>query len=62
VTQAPAVLAELTFAYGEPEPGIWLELSNGGRYGIISKSVDYWGPRLMKDMQGIVNLKLATFG
>jgi hypothetical protein len=63
VNQAPAVLAELTFAHGADVPyGIWLEIANGGRYAIIAPAVDYWGPRLMKDVQGIVNLKLATFG
>lgn len=60
VAQAPAILAELTFAYGEREPGIWLEIANAGRYGIISRSVDYWGPKLMQDVQRIVNLGLAA--
>jgi hypothetical protein len=61
VNQAPAVLAELTFAHGEDVPyGIWLEIANGGRWGIISKSVDYWGPKLMQDVQRIVNLGLAA--
>ncbi len=63
VNQAPAVLAELTFAHGENVPhGIWLEIANQGRFGIISKSVDYWGPRLMQDVTRIVNLQLATKG
>lgn len=60
VNQAPAILAELTFAYGEQEPGIWLEIAHGGRWGIISKSIDYWGPKLMQDVQRIVNLGLAA--
>ncbi len=61
VDQAPAVLAELTFAHGEEiSYSIFLELSNQGRFGIISKSVDYWGPRLMQDVQRIVNLGLAA--
>lgn len=63
VNQAPAVLAELTFAHGEGiEYAIFLELSHSGFYGIISRSVDYWGPRLMQDVQRIVNLGLAAKG
>lgn len=61
VTQAPAVLAELTFSHGEDvEYGVWLELRWQGRLGIINKSVDYWGPKLMQDVQRIVNLGLAA--
>lgn len=61
VTQAPAVLAELTFAHGEDVPyGIWLEIANQGRFAIIAPAVDYWGSRLMQDVQRIVNLGLAA--
>ena len=61
VNQAPAVLAELTFSHGEDVPyAIWLEVANQGRFGIISKSVDYWGPKLMQDVTRIVNLQLAA--
>ncbi len=61
VNQAPAVLAELTFAHGEDVPyGIWLEIANGGRFAIIAPAVDYWGSRLMQDVQRIVNLGLAA--
>jgi hypothetical protein len=61
VDQAPAVLASLTFAHGEDVPyAIWLEIANQGRFGIISQSVDVWGPKLMQDVQRIVNLGLAA--
>lgn len=61
VNQAPAVLAELTFAHGEDvEYAVWLEIANGGRFAIIAPAVDYWGPRLMQDVQRIVNLGLAA--
>src|SRR5262245_13273308 len=61
VVEAPAVIAELVFAHGEDvEYGIWLEIANGGRFGIISKSIDFWGPRLMADMHRDMNLGLAV--
>jgi len=61
VTQAPAVFAELTFAHGDDVPySIWLELAHQGSFGVISKSVDYWGPKLMQDCQRIINLQLAA--
>ena len=63
VNQAPAVLAELTFSHGEDVPyGIWLEIANQGRFAIIAPAIDYWGPKLMQDVQRIVNLQLATKG
>jgi len=41
---------------------IWLELAHQGRYAILTHARDYWGPRIRKSMQRLVNLKLATFG
>lgn len=61
VNQGPAVLAELVFAHGDDVPyGVWLELAHGGQYAIIAPAIDYWGPRLMQDIQRIVNLGLAA--
>lgn len=40
--------------------GTWLELAYGGRWGIINKTIDYWGPILMRDMQSMMNLKLIA--
>ncbi len=61
VREAPAVLAELVFSHDESlDYPVWLELANGGRYAIIAPAIDYWGPRLMQDVQRIVNLGLAA--
>jgi hypothetical protein len=61
VREAPAVLAELVFSHGDDVPyGIWLEVSLGGKNAIIAPAVDYWGARLMQDVQRIVNLGLAA--
>lgn len=63
VLDLPGVIAELVFHHDpDLEYPIFLETKFGGRDAIIAPAVDYWGARLMKDMQGIVNLKLATFG
>lgn len=61
VREGPAVLAELVFAHGENVPyGVWLEIAHGGNFAIIAPAIDYWGPRLMQDIQRIVNLGLAA--
>lgn len=61
VTQAPAVLAELTFSHGEDiDYAVWLELAHSGSFGIISRSVDYWSVVLWRDVQRIINLGLAA--
>lgn len=61
VREGPAVLAELVFAHGDDVPyGVWLELAHGGQNAIIAPAIDYWGPRLMQDVQRIVNLGLAA--
>lgn len=61
VREGPAVLAELVFAHGDDVPyGVWLELAHGGQNAIIAPAIDYWGPRLMQDIQRIVNLGLAA--
>lgn len=36
---------------------IFLELGMGGRYAIIGPALDYWGPRFMRNVQRIANLK-----
>lgn len=61
VTQAPAVVAEIVLAHGV-DHGLWLEIANQGRYGVIAMSIDVWGPIFMRDMQNIANLKLVTRG
>lgn len=34
--------------------GLWLEISNGGRYAIIAQAVDVFGASLMDDLQRMV--------
>lgn len=61
VLESPGVLAELVFSHGDDVPyAVWLEIANGGRYAIIAPAIDYWGPKLMNDIQRIVNLGLAA--
>lgn len=36
---------------------IWLEIANQGRYSIISKALDYWGPKFMARIKRISTLK-----
>lgn len=59
VAESPGVIGEITIAHGVPY-GVWLEIANGGRYAIITHTIDYWGPIFMRDIQGIVNLGLAA--
>jgi len=61
VNQAPGVVASITLAHGV-DYGIWLEVANQGRFGVISMSIDTWGPIFMRDMQNMMNLGLVTRG
>lgn len=57
-TRIPFV--ELKFEHGRADIipyGIWLEIANQGRYNIIKRSLDHWGPILMRRLQRIANLK-----
>jgi hypothetical protein len=38
---------------------VWLELGNNGRYSIIGPTIDYWGPKLMKSIQILINRGLV---
>lgn len=59
----PAIVAQITCAYGYQAPhGLYLETSYGGRWGIIPRTIDTWGPIVWKDIQGMMNLKLITSG
>lgn len=40
-------MARMEFGHGV-DYGIWLELANSGQYAIVSKALDYWGPRLVQ--------------
>ena len=45
----------LTLAHGDDvRHGIWLEVANGGRYGIIPQTIDVFGPLIMGDLQRLV--------
>lgn len=59
--ESPGVLTELVFSHGEDVPyAVWLEIAHAGQYAIIAPAIDYWGPKLMQDIQRIVNLGLAA--
>lgn len=61
VEESPNVLAELIFSHDESlDYTVWLEIANAGRFAIIAPAIDYWGPKLMMDVQRIVNLGLAA--
>jgi hypothetical protein len=61
VREAPAILAEIIFSHGQDiDYGIWLETRFAGRNAIIAPAIDFWGPKLMQDVQRIVNLGLAA--
>lgn len=44
----------ITLAHGV-DYGIWLEVANGGRYAIIAKAVDQFGPSFMQDLQRLLS-------
>ena len=54
-------LAQITLAHGDNVPyGVWLEIANGGKYAIIALAIDVWAPIIWRDMQRIINLKVAA--
>lgn len=60
-------LVSLRFHYYKGPPyAIWLEIGMQGRYGIISRAIDYWSPKLMAKIRSLSNLKqyegMFTFG
>jgi len=42
-------LVTIRFGHGVPY-GIFLELARGGKFGIISKAIDLFGPQFMRDV------------
>lgn len=40
--------------------GLWLEISNGGRFSVIAPTIDVFGPRVMRSLQNMINLGHAT--
>lgn len=56
-------VAQITVAYGYQAPhGLWLEIAYGGKWAIITKTIDRWGPVVWKDIQNMMNLGLITAG
>jgi hypothetical protein len=63
VKDSPGVLTEMIFSHDDSlDYPVYLETRFSGRDAIIAKAVDYWGPILMRDIQRIINLGLATKG
>lgn len=54
-------LAEIILAHGV-DYGVWLELSHGGKNQILATTLDIYGPIVMRDLQRIMNLQMATRG
>lgn len=61
VKDSPGIIAEIVLQHDPSLPyTLWLELADGGRLAIIAKTIDYFGPIFMNDMQKLVNLKLVS--
>lgn len=51
-------LVDVKFTHNARLPNVvWLEIAHGGRYGIISKAIEYWSPKFMTEVKRIANLK-----
>lgn len=63
VVQEDRIFAQLIFHHDyKLNYPIYLELANQGRFAIIAPAIDYWGPRLWRDVQSIMNLGHAARG
>jgi hypothetical protein len=40
--------------FGRASYQIWLEVKNGGKYAIITPTIQSWGPRVMANMTGLI--------
>lgn len=40
--------------FGRANYQIWLEVKNGGKYAIITPTIQIWGPRTMANMTGLI--------
>lgn len=54
VEQMGADMVAIILAHGV-EYGIWLELSHGGAYSVISPALDYFGPLIWRDVQAMLS-------
>lgn len=41
--------------FGRANYQIWLEVKNGGKYAIITPTIQMWGPRVMSNLRGLVD-------
>jgi hypothetical protein len=50
-------VCDVKFSHEEElDYAIWLEIANGGRYGIISRALYYWQPKFFREVKRIANL------
>lgn len=54
---SPIVSVKFTYQRDAISYDIWLEIANGGRYGIISRTIDHWGMKFMNRIRSIAQLK-----
>lgn len=52
-------IGTIVLSHGVPY-GIWLEISNGGRFSIIPQTIDVFGPQVMRSLQNMINLGHAA--
>lgn len=53
------LISEITLAHGV-DYGVWLELAHGGKNAIIAPAIDAFAPRVWRDIQNMMNLKLIA--
>lgn len=47
-------IGTITLSHGVPY-GIWLEVANQGRFAIIARAIDVFGPKFMQDLQQMLS-------
>lgn len=47
-------IGTIVLSHGVPH-GLWLEVANGGRFSIIAKAIDVFGPKYMQDLQRMLS-------
>lgn len=55
--ESPYAIGVIRLTYSDDiDYGVWLEFAYQGRWGIIAPALDYWGPRVQRSLQGLMNL------
>jgi hypothetical protein len=54
VEQVSLDMVQIVLAHGVSY-GVYLELSHGAAYSIISPALDYWGPQIWRDVQAMLS-------